>query len=296
MQLVAIDILVLRLTDDGVAVGLATAARFAPMILLGPWAGLLSDRSDRHKLLLWLAAAGAIVASIFAGTVATGHASVGWIYVLAAVSGTVTALENPPRRAFVTDLVEPQEVTNAVGLNSAMMTGAKVVGPAIAGVLITTLGVTWCFVINALSYLPQLALFARLDRSRFHAGERITKAKGQLREGFRYMWRTPELRLPMLLVAAIGTMTFNYPVILPLFATRDLASGAGTYTLLLSVMSIGSVAGSLFVARRTELTSRFLAVGALALAASCFALASAPGVAVAALLPVPIGVSTMPRH
>src|SRR3546814_5600682 len=102
MQLVAIDILVLRLTDDGVAVGLATAARFAPMILLGPWAGLLSDRSDRHKLLLWLAAAGAIVASIFAGTVATGHASVGWIYVLAAVSGTVTALENPPRRAFVT--------------------------------------------------------------------------------------------------------------------------------------------------------------------------------------------------
>src|SRR3546814_7198716 len=102
-----------------------------------------------------------------------------------------------------------------------MMTGAKVFGPAIAGVLITTLGVTWCFVINALSYLPQLALFARLDRSRFHAGERITKAKGQLREGFRYMWRTPELRLPRLLVAAIGTTTFTYPLILTLFATRD---------------------------------------------------------------------------
>src|SRR3546814_11369373 len=99
MQLVAIDILVLRLTDDGVAVGLATAARFAPMILLGPWAGLLSDRSDQPKLLLWLAAAGAIVDSIFAGTVATGHARVGWIYSLAAVSGTVTDTENqPPHR------------------------------------------------------------------------------------------------------------------------------------------------------------------------------------------------------
>src|SRR3546814_10874591 len=107
------------------------------------------------------------------------------------------------------------------------------------------------------------------------------------------MWLTHELRRPMLLVAAIGTMTFTYPVVLPLFATRDRAAGAGTYTLLLSVMSIGSVAGSLFVARRTEITSRFLAVGALALAASCFALASAPGVAVAALLTIPIGVSTM---
>src|SRR3546814_17551700 len=107
------------------------------------------------------------------------------------------------------------------------------------------------------------------------------------------MWRTPELRLPMLLVAAIGTMTFNYPVILPLFATRDLASGAGTYTLLLSVMSIGSVAGSLFVARRTEITSRFLAVGALALAAPCFAPARAPGVAVAAPPTIPTGVCTV---
>src|SRR3546814_19565721 len=97
------------------------------------------------------------------------------------------------------------------------------------------------------------------------------------------MWRTPELRLPMLLVAAIGTMTFNYPVILPLFATRDLASGAGTYTLLLSVMSIGSVAGSLLVARRTDITYRLLAVGAMALAASCFALASTPGADVAEL-------------
>src|SRR3546814_21153623 len=108
------------------------------------------------------------------------------------------------------------------------------------------------------------------------------------------MGRTPELRLPMLLVAAIGTMTFNYPVILPLFATRDLASGAGTYTLLLSVMSSGSVAGSLFVARRTEITSSFLAVGALALAPSCFALARSPGAAVAALPPSPLGRAAIP--
>jgi MFS family permease len=293
MQLVAIDILVLRLTDDGVAVGIATAARLAPILLLGAWGGVLSDRSDRHKLLFGLNVAGATLAGAFAVTVATGAASLGWIYVLAAASGVVTALENPARRAFVVELVDEEDVTNAVGLNSAMFTGAKVTGPAVAGLLITTVGIEWCFAVNALSFLPQLWMFTRLDRSGFRASDRVAKAKGQLREGLRYVWGKAELRQPIVLLTAVGIMTMNYPVILPLFATRDLHAGAGTYTLLLSVMSVGSVVGGLTVARRSEVSTRFLAHATVALAGATLALAVAPVTAVAALLVVPVGVTTM---
>lgn len=293
MQLVAIDLLVLRLTNDGVAVGLATAFRLAPIMLLGAWGGLLSDRRDRHHLLLGLNAAGAAVAALFAITVATGRASVGVIYALAALSGIITAIENPPRRAIVTDLVEPREVTNAVGLNSAMMVSSKVTGPAIAGVLITTTSITWCFVVNALSYVPQLVLFARMNRREFQPTERVRPARGQIREGLRYVWSTPQLRLPLMLVMATGAMNFNYPVILPLLATRDLGGGAGTYTLLLSVMSVGSVVGSLAIARRREITNRYLAMAAISLAGVSALLAVAPTVALAALATIPVGVATM---
>lgn len=293
MQLVAIDILVLRITDDGLAVGLATAARLAPILLLGAWGGLLSDRKDRHKLLLWLNMAGAAVATVFAVMVATDTATLAWIYTLAAAAGTVTAIENPTRRAFVVDLVPDEEVTNAVGLNSAMMTGSRIVGPAVAGVLITTVGIRWCFAVNALTFLPQLWLFARLDRSRFRPTQRLVPAKGQLREGFRYVWNTPHLRLPILLVAVTGAMNFNYPAILPLFATRDLDAGAGTYTLLLSVMSVGSMLGGLTVARRVEVGIGFLARSALALAGFSFVLALAPVTGAAAAAAVPIGLTTM---
>lgn len=293
MQLVAIDLLVLHLTDDGVAVGLATAARLAPMLLLGPWAGVLADRRDHHRLLLATNAAGAIAAAAFAFTVASGAASVGWIYVLAMVAGTVTALESPARRSFVVELVDETDIANAVGLNSAMMTGSKITGPAIAGVLITTVGFTWCFAANALSYIPQLWLLTRMDRSKFRTHERVAKAKGQLREGLRYMWATPELRLPLLMIAVIGLMTFNYPVVLPLLATRDLDGGPGTYTILLSVMSVGSMIGALVVARRADIDPRYLAYSALGLAAACLGLALAPTTAVATVLVIPVGVCTM---
>lgn len=293
MQLVAIDLLVLRLTNDGVAVGLATAFRLAPILLLGAWGGLLSDRRDRHHLLLGLNAAGAVVAAMFALTVATGRASIGVIYALAALSGIITAIENPPRRAIVTDLVEPREVTNAVGLNSAMMVSSKVTGPAIAGVLITTTSIAWCFVVNALSYLPQLLLFARMNRREFQPIERVRPGRGQIRDGLRYVWRTPQLRLPLMLVMATGAMNFNYPVILPLLATRDLGGGAGTYTLLLSVMSIGSVMGSLAIARRRQITNHYLAMAAISLAGVSALLAVAPTVALAALATIPVGIATM---
>lgn len=293
MQLVAIDILVLEMTNDGVAVGIATAARFAPMLLLGPWAGVLADRSDRQRLLIWLNIAGAIVAAVFALSVATGVATLGWVYVLAAASGTVTALESPARRAFVVDLVEDRLFTNAVGLNSAMMTGSKIGGPAVAGILITTIGIALCFAVNALSYIPQLWLFARMNRTEFRPSERIVKGKGQLREGLRYMWDLSQLRVPLLMVTVIGTLTFNYSVVLPLFATRDLAGGAGSYTTLLSAMSIGSLIGALSIARRVDVDTRFLAMASIGLGVGQTLLAWSPNLVAATILAVPAGITTM---
>jgi MFS family permease len=293
MQMVAIGLLVLDLTDSGVAVGLVTAAQFLPILVLGAWGGVLADRRDRHHLLLVMNAIGAAVALAFAVLVLTDVHQLWSIYVLTFAAGTVTALENPTRRAFVTDLVPDIDVPNAVGLNSTLMTGSRVVGPAVAGALIAGPGIGWCFAVNALSYLPQLWLFARMNRARFRPSDRVAKAKGQLREGLRYVWGQPDLRLPLLLVTAVGTMAFNFSVILPLFATRDLDGGPATFTTLFSIMSIGSVIGALAIARRTHANTAFLSRCTVALGVSMAALAIAPFTAIAYLAVIPVGITSV---
>lgn len=292
MQLVAIDLLVLRLTDDGTAVGIATSARLAPILFLGAWGGLLSDRSDRHYLLIGLNAAGAAVAVAFAALLAAGVSNVMVIYLLAGLSGVVTALENPPRRAIVTDLVERRETTNAIGLNSAMMVSSKITGPAIAGAIIVSTSITWCFVVNAVSYVPQLWMFARMDRSKFQPRVPLERAKHQIRDGLRYIWTEQDLRLALVLVTATGAITLNFPVIYPLFAIRDLGGNEGTYSVLLSAMSVGSVVGALTIARRVRITNHYLALGAVALAAASAVLAIAPNLLLATLATVPVGIAS----
>ncbi len=293
MQMVAIGLLVLAITDSGVAVGVVTAVQFVPILLLGAWAGLLSDRSDRQRLLIVLNTVGAVAATAFALLVLIDRAELWSIYLLTLVAGTITALENPTRRAFVTDLVDDDDIANAVGLNSTLMTGSRIVGPAVAGALIAGPGIGWCFAAHAASHLPKLWLFTRMDRGDFRPSDRLVKAKGQLREGLRYVWATPELKLPLLLVASVGTLAFNFSVILPLFATRDLGGTATTYTALFSVMSMGSVVGALAVARRKTADTRFLALGSLCLAASMFALAAAPTTWAAHLLVLPVGLTSV---
>ena len=293
MQMVAIGLLVLSITDSGVAVGLVTAAQVLPILVLGAWGGVLADRRDRHHLLLATNAIGALVALGFAVVVLTDVAELWSIYLLTIAAGTVTALENPARRAFVTDLVDDVDVPNAVGLNSTLMTGSRVVGPAVAGALIAGPGIGWCFAVNAVSYIPQLLLFARMDRSAFRVEERIAKAKGQLRAGLRYVWGERQLRLPLLLVSAVGTFAFNFSVILPLFATRDLGGGPTTYTSLFAVMSAGSVVGALAIARRTTADNVFLSRCTIAFGAAILLLAAAPNTAVACLAVIPVGVGSV---
>jgi MFS family permease len=293
MQSVAIIWVVLQLTDDGVALGLVTAAQFLPVLLLGAWAGVVADRVDRHRFMIATQCAFAAVAVGFTVLTFSERESLLLIYVLSLAFGVVTALDNPARRSLVVELVSERDVPNAVGLNSALMTGARVVGPAVAGVLITTSGPRWCFLLNALTYAAVLGALLRIDRRKLRTPPRVARARGQLREGFRYVWRTPELRLPLVLLTVIGTLAFEFQVTLPLLAERTFRGDAGTFTMLYSAMSAGSVAGALWIARRTDADTRFLARSAMAMAASMGLLAVAPNEWFGLAAVVPVGVSSI---
>lgn len=293
MEMVAVTWVVLQLTDSGIALGLVTATRFAPLLFLGPWGGVLSDRVDRHKLMLVTQCCFATLATALAVLVVTDHITVGLLFGYTSIFGVLTALDSPARRSLVAELVEPDEIGNAVGLNSALMTAARTVGPAVAGAILAGPGETWCFVANAASYLVIVGALARMDRSALHAAPLVAKAKGQLREGFRYVWTTPELLLPLVLAAVVGTLAFNYQVTLPLFAERTLDGDATTFTWLYATMSLGSVAGALTVARRRDLSVAFLVTGGAGMTAATVALSLAPTTPIALIAAVPLGFTSL---
>lgn len=293
LQQVAVIWVVLDLTDSGVALGLAAAAQFLPVLVLGAWGGVLADRVDRHRFMMITQAIFTVIASTFAVLMVLDLLSIGLIYALSLAFGIVTAIDNPTRRTLVADLVDPAEVPNAVALHSAMMTGSRVIGPAIAGVLITTVGVEWCFIGNAISYLAVLGALSVLDRDRIRPAPRVARGRGQLVDGLRYVWTTPELRNTIILLAVVGTLAFEYQVTLPLLAQRTLGSGAGGFTLLYSAMSFGSVVGALTMARRNGVDLRFLVRSGWALTATTIALAAAPNLALAAVAVAFVGASTI---
>lgn len=292
VQSVALVWLVLTRTGSGVAVGVTTALQFLPVLALGPWGGLLADRFDKRRLLVATQAAAGLQALAMGVLVLTGADNLGLVYALTLTFGLITALDNPVRRVFVVELVAESQVANAVGLNSALMTGSRIIGPALAGVLIAGVGVGWCFLANAASYLAVLVGLGRMDPVGFWTAPRPDgRTRGQLREGLAYVWRTPQLRLPLFLVAVTATFAFNYPVLLPLLAERDLGGDASTFSLLYSTMSVGSLAGALVVARRTRVPRRWLARVALAYGATLALFAVTPTVPLAVAATVPVGLT-----
>ncbi|MGH9040333.1 MAG: MFS transporter, partial [Acidimicrobiia bacterium] len=269
MQSVALVWLVLDRTGSGVALGLTTALQFAPVLVLSPIAGLVADRLDKQRLFLFTQGAAGLQATAMAVLVLSGTETLPLIYALTLVFGVVTAFDQPVRRALVVELVDESQVPNAVGLNSALMTGSRILGPAVAGVLIAGAGVGWCFAANAASYGAVLTALLRMDRLPRLRREPSTEASGRaVLEGFAYAWRTPEVRLPILLVAVVGTFAFNFPVLLPLLAGRTLHGGASAFSLLYSVMSVGSLAGALLVARQSRIGGRWLAWASVAFGAA----------------------------
>ncbi len=289
MQTVSVAWVVLQLTDSGVALGVVTAARFLPVLVLGAWGGVVADRVERWRFMVTTQVAFTVVAGAFAVAIVLDRLGVELIVGLSVLFGLLTAVDNPTRRTLVADLVEPDEVPNAVALHSAMMTGSRVIGPALAGVLITTVGVEWCFIINTLSYLAVIGALLLMDRRAIRPAPQVARAKGQLREGLRYVWATPNLRHALVLLAVIGTLAFEYQVTLPLFAERTLGAGAGGFTTLYSAMSVGSVAGALLMARRESIDLRFLVRASWGLAIATTLLALAPNLALALVAIVGVG-------
>ena len=292
MQSVALVWLVLDRTGSGVALGVTTALQFAPVLVLSPFTGLAADRFDKRRLFLLTQAAAGLQAAAMAVLVLTGTETIPLIYALTLLFGVVTALDQPVRRALVVELVDEAHVPNAVGLNSALMTGSRIVGPAVAGVLIAGAGVGWCFAVNAASYAAVLTALGRMDR--LPRGDAApARARGQVREGFVYAWRTPEVRLTIAMVAVVSTFAFNFPVLLPLLADRTLHGGASAFSLLYSVMSVGSLTGALVVARRRRIGSRWLGWAAVAYGGALALLAAAPNLPLALAAAVPVGLTAV---
>jgi len=264
MQTVAAIWVILSLTGSGVAVGLTTALQFLPMLLIGAWGGLLADRIPKRRLLITTQALMAIPAVGLFAVTAAGVVTPWMVYLAVFAMGTVNAVDNPTRQSFVIEMVGADRVVNAVSLNSVIVQAARIVGPAVAGILIATVGVVPCFALNALTFLAMILALWRMDPNRLHAAPPAKHEPGAIRAGLRYVRHTPELLVPLALMALVGTLGFNFQVVLPLLAKFSFESGAMTYAALVSAMAVGSIVGALVNGHRGRTGPRLIAAGSLA--------------------------------
>jgi MFS family permease len=292
MQMVATAWLVLRITGSGVALGIDTALAFGPILLLGPLGGVIADRFDKRRILIATQFAYGILAIVLWGLVASDVVQLWMVYGLSFLQGVVTSIDNPTRQSFYSEMVRPRDLTNAVSLNGAVMTGTRIIGPALAGVLIAGVGMEWCFLINGLSYLAVIASLSVMDKGELRPN-RSRLGSGAIREGLRYVWRTDALRRPLLLMSVLFLFSFNYSVLLPLLAERTFNGNAGTLGLLFSVMGVGSLGGALAMAGRANPSERRLALAAIVVGVVTILVSLAPTLDLAVAGMIPLGAASV---
>ena len=292
LTLIAQTLLVLKLTDSGFALGLLAAAQFGPVLFIGAFAGLVADRSDKRRLLLWVQTFAMVQSFALAALAFTGDPPVLAIYGVALLGGIATAFDNPARRSFVVEIVPEADMTNAVSLNSALMTGARVVGPALAGLLVTTVGFGWAFALDGVSYLAVLVALLMMDPRQIRRAPVTPRGKGQVRDGLRYVRTIPELWVPLVMMAVIGTLSYNFQTVIPLFATRDMGGSDVTFTLLMSVVSVGALLGALAAARRTSVDITVVSWAALLFGVAMGLLTISPGLALAYVFSFLLGLAS----
>lgn len=293
VETVAQGLLVLQLTHSGTILGLTTAARYGPILVLSPYAGLLVDRYPKRRVLLGTQAGLGLVSAILGVSVLTGAIRLWQVVVLGLLFGTLSAIDNPARQAFVQEMVGHDLVRNAVTLNSTSVNLARVIGPTIAAVLVSTIGIGWCFVVNAISFCFVIASLLSLDTRRLHPAAAVPHRRGQLREGLRYAARVPAIARPLLMMAVIGTFTFEFEVSLPLLATKTFHGSGTTYSWLLGAFGAGAVAGGLYAARSAGTGVARLTWAALGYAVAMGLLALAPTLPAAIAACVLVGVATI---
>jgi MFS family permease len=293
MQTVAQGWLVLELTGSGTALGLVAAAQFLPLLLLAPYGGLLADRMDKRRLLIVTQSALGLIALTLGVLVVAGVVELWMVVALAFALGITTAIDNPVRQSFAQEMVGPSRVRNAVTLNSILVNAARAVGPALAGVLIATAGTGVCFLVNAVSYVAVLTALVSMDTAALQPSPRAERARGQVREGFAYVGRSPDLLVPLIMLALVGTLTYEFQVVLPLLARGPFDGGPGTYGLLTSAMGAGAIIGGLVVAGRGATGLRPLTAAAAMFGTAVLVTAAAPTAAVAAVALVVVGATSI---
>jgi predicted MFS family arabinose efflux permease len=290
MQKLAQAWLVLELTDSGTWLGATVALQQLPTLLIGSWAGLLADRHPKRRILVVVAALGIVPAFLLAALTGTDRINMPTVLVIVLFTGTLDAMEKPARHAFAGEMVTPDLLPNAVTLNNVVQETGKAVGPAIGALLIAGAGLQLAFFLNALSYVGVLTGLLLMRPSELDTPERVPRGRGQLRAGLGYVRRDPRLVGPLLLLASLGLLAYNFQVLLPIFARETFDGDAGTAGALLTSLGLGSVVGGLALAGILKPNLNRILAGALGMAALLSLTAAAPTLAAASLAVFLLGV------
>ena len=289
MQIVAEMWLIVQLTGSGVSVGVTAALQFLPMLLFGAWGGLLADRVPKLRLLKYTQAMMAIPALTLWGLTTTGHIEPWMVFGLVLARGSVLAIDNPARQAFVMELVGPDRIVNAVALNSVVVHTSRIAGPAAAGAVIALLGVGPCFALNALSFVAMLVALRAMDRSRLETAPPAERKPGDVRLALRHVRETAELWIPLGAMVLVGTLSFNFQVLMPLLADQTWHGTATTYALMTMAMGVGSVSGALMTGLLGRVSPRLIVGAATAFGVFELLAALAPSLPLQILALVPLG-------
>ena len=293
MQTVAEIWVVLTLTGSGVAVGVTTALQFLPMLLVGAWGGLIADRVAKRRLLVATQTLHMVPPLVLFALAVSGELSAVAVFAVAFARGTVNAVDYPARQAFVMEIVGAGRVVNAVSLNSVLIHSARIVGPAIAGVLIATVGVEPCFALNAATFAVMIAALVSMDQGALRPSETAPREAGAVRAGLRYVRATPQLWIPLGLMAIVGTLGFNFQAILPLLATFTFDGGASAYAALVTAMGLGAVVGALTNGARGTVTPALLVGAAFGFGGLALLAAGAPWIGLELLVLAPLGAASV---
>jgi MFS family permease len=276
IQTVAAMWLIVKLTGSGVSVGITAGLQFLPMLLFSAWGGLLADRVRKRRLLMVTQVISALPPLAMWILYGHGHVEVWMVYALMFVRGTINAVDNPARQSFVFELVGGERVVNAVSLNSVVVQSARIIGPAVAGAVIATMGVGLCFLLDAMTFVAMLVALVGMDPRELRSAPPTARGRGQVRSAIAHVRGTPALLIPLAMMLVLGTLSYNFQVLLPLVATFDWHGGAGVYAALTVAMGAGSVAGALLSGARGRVTPRLLVRSAIAFGVAELLVAVAP--------------------
>jgi MFS family permease len=294
MNFTATGWLVWQITRSGSALGINSALQFGPMLIVGAFGGVLADRFDKRRILLTTQSLYACVSITLAVLVATDVIALWMVFGLSILSGLITAIDNPSRQSFYVEMVGESSLTNAVSLNSAVFTGARVVGPAVAGLVIASAGMAWCFGLDAVSYLFVLGALLAMRPAELHQQPRSTREHGHLVAGLRYVWTTPELRRPLVVLAMMFTFVFNWQVLMPLLAEVTFDAGPREFGLLSAAAGVGAFIGAVTTAHANRVpVMQSMRTFCLFVGGSMFLVAVAPTLPLAMVAMVPLGYAAM---